>query len=410
MATALNNDQTRALAALESEENVFLTGGAGTGKSFLLTHYLNHTGVSYPVLASTGAAAVLVGGRTFHSFFGLGILEGGPGKAVEKALGNRRVVDRLTAADGVVIDEISMIPGDALAAAESLARRARKKNAPWGGLRIITVGDFAQLPPISRGRMGGTDWAFESPAWDAAQFRPAVLKSIVRSKDEAFLRALGDVREGLVTPAVQTLLRQRSGSVSPDFDGTLLYARRDAVETENERRLAGLKGEEVALPTRYLGPARYRELIEKHAPIPGILRLKTGALVMIRANDTDGHYVNGSLGHIVDIDDDIVEVALKNGRTVELEPVTFDYLNDEGEKSASATNFPLSLAYATTIHKAQGMTIDSLCVDLSNLWEPGQAYVALSRVRSPEGLVVTRWAPSSIRADQRVLEFQQALE
>jgi ATP-dependent exoDNAse (exonuclease V) alpha subunit len=328
---------------------------------------------------------------------------------VEKALGNKRVVDRLRAADGVVIDEISMIPGEALAAAESIARRARKKNAPWGGLRIIAVGDFAQLPPISRGRVGGTDWAFESPAWDSAMFQPAVLKSIVRSKDAAFLRALADVREGLVTPEVQALLKARAGTVKPDFDGTLLYARRDAVEVENDRRLAGLKGDEVALRTVYMGPSKYREMIQKNAPVPEVLRLKVGALVMVRANDPDGHYVNGSLGHVVDIDDDLVEVSLKNGRTVQLETVTFDYLNDEGEKVASATNFPLSLAYATTIHKAQGMTIDSLCVDLSNLWEPGQAYVALSRVREPSGLVVTRWTPQSIRADRRVLEFQQGL-
>lgn len=152
--------QQKALNFLEtSADNIFLTGRAGTGKSYLVRYFLkDRDPKTFPVVASTGAAAIVVGGRTFHSFFGLGIMEGGIEKTIERATKDRRVVKRLQKIGGFVLDEVSMIPGPALRAAEIICRIARKKHLPWGGARVIAVGDFAQLPPVTRGsqkkRMG----------------------------------------------------------------------------------------------------------------------------------------------------------------------------------------------------------------------------------------------------------------
>src|SRR5262245_52435234 len=175
----LNADQEQALEALQGTGNVFLTGAAGSGKSFLLRHYLRDRDPElFPVLATTGAAAILVGGRTFHSFFGLGIMEGGERATVERALRNRRLVRRLKKTEAVVIDEISMLAGTTLRAAEQIAREARGNTRPWGGLRVVAVGDFCQLPPVNAWG-SGKEWAFLDPTWTKSEFEPAILREIM---------------------------------------------------------------------------------------------------------------------------------------------------------------------------------------------------------------------------------------
>src|SRR6056297_2203960 len=161
--------QTRALEVLQSKENVFVTGEAGTGKSFLVHRYLLRYAPKATLLASTGAAAVLIGGRTFHSFFGLGILEGGKQRTIDKAIKNGKLLKRLREAHEIIIDEVSMLPGIVLDTAEEICRIARESDEPWGGLRVVAVGDFAQLPPVDRsGRR--RDWAFDHPVWNYSKF------------------------------------------------------------------------------------------------------------------------------------------------------------------------------------------------------------------------------------------------
>src|SRR3989338_6674787 len=174
----LTSCQTKGLDVLERQGNVFLTGAAGTVKSFLLQRYLaGRPSGSFPIVASTGAAAVLIGGRTFHSFFGLGILEGGYDATVARALRSGKLINRLNRACCVIIDEVSMLSGTTLKVAETVARRARGSNAPWGGLRIIAVGDFAQLPPVTPDNKG-KDWAFLHHVWQESDFQPALLSKI----------------------------------------------------------------------------------------------------------------------------------------------------------------------------------------------------------------------------------------
>jgi hypothetical protein len=404
----LNSCQKNAFEHLLGTSNVFMTGGAGSGKSFLVRHFLSKNPRSIPVLASTGAAAILVGGRTFHSFFGLGILEGGVEETVKKALRNKRLRDRLRITDGIIIDEISMIPGAAFRAAEQIARGAREKDEAWGGMRVIAVGDFSQLPPVSPFNQR-RDWAFLDTAWDRSQFLPAVLKTIVRTEDSRLLDVLAEVRAGRVTEQVSRFLNERTVKESFEFEGTRLFPHRETTERHNLARLARIPGETRTFETVYSGNEKSVNDLKRHAPVPELIQLKEGAFVMIRQNDPNGVFVNGTTATVRGFEDDSLQLELGSGTEIELERAVFHLLNADGERVASASNFPISLAYAATIHKAQGTTLDSMRVDLRGLWEPGQAYVALSRVRSSAGLYIDGWRPGSVIVDPQVVAFHRGL-
>lgn len=411
----LNSCQTRAVKTLGGTENVFLTGVAGSGKSFLIRQFLkDKSSKEFPVLASTGAAAILVGGRTFHSFFGLGILQGGYAATVERALRDKRVVRRLKKTQGVVIDEVSMLSGMVLRAAEHIARVARESQLPWGGLKIVAVGDFAQLPPVTQG-FAERDWAFLDSTWSRSAFACELLRTQVRTQDPEFLDVLNRVRRGVVDQTVADYLNSRclSGGDLDDFEGTRLFPRREMVERFNLERLSALSGKLHEIATEYSGAEKSVEDLKRSAPIPEILRIKEGALVMLRQNDPMLRWVNGSLAQIVAIDASGESIRVRlvdSGIHTDIEPVSFTLLNAEGMEVASARNFPLNLAYATTIHKAQGMTLDRVLVDLRNLWEPGQAYVALSRIKQGSGLSLVGWTPNSVRTDSAVAAFYRDLE
>lgn len=409
--SSLTPCQISALDILKREGNVFLTGAAGTGKSYLLDQYLKGKGSDdFPIVASTGAAAVIVGGRTFHSFFGLGIMEGGIEMAVAKALRSKKVHQRLQRASCVIIDEVSMLSGSTLLAAEMVARRARGRDEPWGGLRIIVVGDFAQLPPVTPG-LQTKDWCFLHPVWEQSDFEPALLSTVMRTQDTEFLEILNFIRDGVVNDRVRRFLDERTETTDDPLDATRLYPHRAQADKYNLQRLEALSGAEIVIETIYDGDEKYKESAKRNLPIPDTLILKRSALIMMRRNDVSGQgrFVNGSLGHIHGIDDDTLYVRLLNGEDVEIEKYKFSTLDGDGNEVMSAWNFPVSLAYATTIHKAQGATLDRMIVDLHQLWEPGQAYVALSRVRSGDGLMIERWSPGSIRADALVTSFYDSL-
>lgn len=399
--------QQEAWKALSGFGNVFLTGAAGTGKSYLIQEFLRKKNTKqYPVVASTGAAAIIIDGRTFHSFFGLGIMQGTLDDIVSNALRNGQVKRRLKFAQCVVIDEVSMLSGRTLEAASEIAKEARGSMEPWGGLRIVAVGDFAQLPPVTRGGED-KDWAFMHPVWYESGFRTVCLKTVVRTDEERLLRILDQVRSGNVTYEVTEFLEEKSCESDEEFDGTRLFAHRSSADRYNASRLNRLQFQEHVSTTEFGGDKASIERLKRNLPIPEVLKLKRNALVMIRKNDTNYpyKYINGTLATVLEVDDDHVLLRLMNGKDIDLEKQTFSLLDGNGEERAYAYNFPLTLAWATTIHKAQGATIDRLMVDLSRLWESGHAYVALSRVTSEEGLFVEKWTRQGIKVDENVRQF-----
>jgi ATP-dependent DNA helicase PIF1 len=409
MESQFSSCQQKALETLQAQGNVFLTGAAGSGKSYLLREFLkNQDRQTFPILASTGASAILVGGRTFHSFFGLGILEGGIQATVERALGNKRLLKRLAKTTGIVIDEVSMLSGKTLCAAEMIARKAKGNSTPWGGIRVIAVGDFAQLPPVNP---YGTekDWAFLDPVWKNSEFTPAILTESMRTSEPVFLEVLNWIRNGELNPNVIRFLNERTHSPPVDFHGTRLFSRREDVERYNLKRLDEIQSPIRTYETTYTGKESEIEKFKKNAPVLDLVCLKEGALVMLRQNDPEGQWVNGSLGYIRRMTDTYLTIELHQGHTVKVETVDFKLLDADGNPVVTARNFPITLAWAVTIHKAQGTTLDQALVDLRRLWEPGQAYVALSRVRTPESLWIEGWAPSSILADRAVLDFHQQI-
>lgn len=405
----LNVDQKAAIEKLRGQANVFLTGAAGSGKSHLLRHFLKDKDPKlFPVLASTGAAAILIGGRTFHSFFGLGILEGGVQATVERASKNRRLIRRLRETEGIVIDEISMLSSVTLRAAEEIARKARANTRAWGGLRVIAVGDFCQLPPVNPFARE-KEWAFLDPTWEKSEFEPAILREIMRTSDKEFLRVLNFVRYGHVNRDVRDYLERRRVRVPDHFNGTRLFARREDVERQNLERLSKLRTPLHEFATSYAGNAKAIEDFKRHAPIPETISLREGALLMLRQNDPKQRWVNGSLGHLIEVTPLRLGLRLLSGREVYVDRMDFTLLDAEGLPVATASNFPVTLAYALTIHKAQGATLDQMTVDLRRLWEPGQAYVALSRARASESVWIEGWSESSIFLDPAVLKFHRSL-
>lgn len=411
-ASSMNDCQKKAFDKLcNTNDNIFLTGGAGTGKSYVLKHFrdiCNDVGEFVPVAASTGAAAILVGGQTFHRVFGIGVATD-VNSAVLAALQKPAVIRRLQNIETLIIDEVSMLPDYAITAAEKVARLARGIGTPWGGIRIIAVGDFRQLPPVTKGGEA-RPWAFLSEAWEKSEFTPLLLKTPVRSLDPHFNDILQDARLGKHTERLSSFLKDRI--VDDGFAGLMprVYSTRDSVEHFNVMKLGEIQGEHHVFPTEYAGPEHIVALLKKEAPIPEVLILKPGALVMLRNNDPEDMWVNGSLGTVLEVSSYGVYVRLHAGADVLVERVPFLYNNEFGDVLGSATNYPMCLAWATTIHKSQGATMDAALFDLSRLWEPGQLYVALSRVKSPDGVKVLKWNP--VRAfvrDPKVSEFHKKL-
>ncbi|OVE81063.1 hypothetical protein BVY03_04760, partial [bacterium K02(2017)] len=356
-----------------------------------------------------GVAAVLLGGRTFHSFFGLGIMEGGAEDSIRRAFHDKKVIARIRKMEGFILDEVSMIPGQAFMAAEQICRLCLDAELPWGGLKVIVVGDFAQLPPINRNQKQ-KDWAFLNPAWEASEFKNISLKTMVRSRDEDFLNVINKIRDGIVDDSVSNYLNHKVDNDTDLFEGTCLFPFRNTTEKYNQKCLNQNDNDLYTFKTRYTGLKRFTAILQKTAPIPEILNIKENALVMTRINDPKYRFINGSTGNVVEINADEILIKLLNKKKViEVPRSVFSLYNADGDEVATASNFPINLAYATTIHKSQGATLSQIMIDLKNLWEPGQAYVALSRLESGDGLKIRGWDAASIKTDPDVTAFHQAI-
>jgi ATP-dependent DNA helicase PIF1 len=404
----LTPSQHEALKSLTGIGNVFLTGPAGTGKSFLINHYISNHNPQIPVVCSTGAGAVLVGGRTFHSFFGLGTMQESHELILGKVLSNEKLYKRILNTDAIIIDEISMLSGRALDLANLICKTIKgREDLPFGGIRIIAVGDFFQLPPVRNQNTQKVDWAFNSFTWAESDFDCFELKEFMRSSDLEFLSFLSEIRAGRCGENERKFLNSHHYKPSEHFVGTRIFARKKLVQDYNTQSLAKLAGDEIVFNTTYEGELHDIERLKRSIPIEDKVIIKEDAFVMIRVNDnTDSQaYVNGTLGHIYDILHDALVIKTLDGRKIHLNKQRFSLRDGNGDDIAEASNYPITLAYAITIHKSQGATIDNGVVDLFNLWDSGQCYTALSRLSSPNGLRVLKWNMRSVFVDKEVINF-----
>jgi ATP-dependent DNA helicase PIF1 len=381
--------QKQALAVMMSGESVFLTGAPGAGKTYVLNEFVGRAmraGKRLAVTASTGIAASHIGGTTIHSWSGLGILDGLTPDDLKRLGGSDRLIKRYNSVDILVIDEVSMLHGARLDMVNQLAKLLRDSERPFGGLQVILVGDLFQLPPISRGS-NDFDFVHLSRAWAELDPRICYLTEQHRQQgNDDLLRFLEAMRRGEVSDEQGSVLQERLHQVpAAETVVTRLYAHNLDVDAINQRHLAALSGQGRRFQMYAKGGRAKLEQLAKSLLAPEVLELKVGAEVMFVANNFAEGFVNGSRGQVIEFDDDTPVVRLLNGREIYVEPHTWS-LSEDGRIRAEISQLPLRLAWAITIHKSQGMSLDAAEIDLSRAFTPGMGYVALSRVRSLQGL------------------------
>jgi ATP-dependent DNA helicase PIF1 len=403
-------------------QHVFLTGRAGTGKSTLLQHFRSTSQKRLVVLAPTGVAAVNVQGQTIHSFFKFGP-DITPDKARRRARGKTQLYRHLRT---IVIDEISMVRADLLDCIDQFLRvNGPRADEPFGGVQMIFIGDLYQLPPVVRLEEEllftthyTSPFFFDAKVFEKVPCAVRQLTKVYRQHDATFVGLLDAVRTGVLEPHQLAMLnaRYRADLAGLDRDRYVGLVTTNAMaERINAHHLARIRQKPYTFKGRIEGTLQRSQL-----PTDETLTLKTGARIMMLNNEPRGKWVNGTLGEVSKIDtrdaSTTVQVRLENGYGGKILPYTWESIrfvfNErtqriESEVVGSFTQYPLRLAWGTTIHKAQGKTFDHVVVDFGRgTFAPGQAYVALSRCRSLEGLVLRRpMKPEHVLIDQRVSTF-----
>jgi hypothetical protein len=414
-----------AVALMESGRNVFLTGRAGTGKSYTVAQFVRDTSKRVALTATTGIAAVnlqdnverLV--QTIYAWSGafLGPAEGQEFEDYYRYLCREmgsplgKASMRASMTDTLIVDEISMLPGRMLDYLDFHLRKLRDKpGSPFGGIQIIAVGDFLQLPPVAKNRR--YDWAFKSQAWATAGFKVEMLTTIHRQADDAaFTAALNSFREGRVTREVADLLASRVCNHAP-ASVTRLMTHNTQVDRWNNSQMAAIEEEEQTFEATFSGNESQIDAMKKRSLTPITLKLKPTCRVMITANVSDGNggrlVANGDRGVMIssghhttrvwnssqeEYQDKTVPaifVLMDSGDEVAVPQFVWQF-DPQDKKSAKMKQFPLRPAWAMTIHKSQGLSLDSAHIDIRAAIEPGQAYVALSRLKTINGLHLKEW-------------------
>lgn len=434
----LNTQQRAAFDAVVGGKSIFITGPGGTGKSFLLqslhSHFKFGTKKLLSITAMTGCAAVLIGpfAKTLHSWAGIGLGRGDVEAIANTVAADRRKGPRWRKTDCLVIDEVSMMTPALLELLDVVGRKARKcADKPFGGLQIVFVGDFYQLPPVSR--ESPSAFAFDSPLWSEVVQETHFLTDIVRQKDPVFQRILNEARVGELSTESYDILESRKTMdwKRQEIKPTLLFTKNTDVSAINDAQMRKLAGEEHVFKAETevpggLAPDIVQMLVEKldrDAPYEVELRLKDRAQVMLlkqlyeEKEDAKGKMslspihglVNGSRGVVTGfaLDGNPI-VKFLNGKTITVKPATWS--SDDDPTALKRSQIPLRVAYALTIHKAQGASLDSALVDVGpSTFECGQAYVALSRVRNLDALFVFEISPKAFRAHPAVKAFYASL-
>ncbi len=399
--------QEEALTILKTGTNVFLTGEPGSGKTHtvnLYIKYLREHGVNVAVTASTGIAATHLNGVTIHSWSGIGIKKELSERDLFTLCNNDRLVNKVRKTSVLIIDEISMIDAGLLSCVDQSIKALREDGRPFGGLQVVFVGDFFQLPPVPEENKD-IQFAFESPSWNSLNPTVCYLSEQYRQDDEHFTSILKSIRNGIEISQIYQTLSERLVDVDIEKAVTRLYSHNVDVNTINDKKLSALPGEEHIFQMTSIGKKALVERIKKSCLSPEILVLKKGAKVIFTKNNFEEGFVNGTLGEVIGFsEDDIPIILTKQNRKIEADPMEWS-IEEQNKVLANVTQIPLRLAWALTVHKSQGMTLDSAVVDLSDAFEYGQGYVAISRVRSLSGLFLLGLNRRALEVHPKITDF-----
>lgn len=393
-----------------SKDNIFLLGAPGTGKSYcisLLRKSKAYEQGEISLTSSTGTSALNIQGSTIHSWCGIGLADGNIQQIIKKVSQNKEARKRIQNCKTLVLEEASMISGELFDKVMSVISHLRF-TLP----RIILVGDLAQLPPVFK---SDNKYIFESEWFKKLKFLKINLTEVVRQSQKEFVSILSEIRDGNVSNL--DILKKRISNKPPE-NSLIVYCKNIDVNAYNKNKLESLPTKSKIFRSNDIGNQFQLESLERSCPAPGKLELKLNAKVMLLKNiNTEGGLVNGSIGIVKDITGKYPKVAFGK-KIIEIEPEKWEIIeekvNDSGKTTRKVVAFreqiPLKLAWATTVHKTQGMTCDEIFIDLSGCWAPGQAYTALSRARTLEGLTLSSIDESMIKVDNRVINFYKEIE
>jgi len=405
--------QAQALDVMKLGHNVFLTGEPGAGKTYVLNQfvdYLHEHDIEAGVTASTGIAATHIGGMTIHSWSGIGIASDLADEQISKLITSSSLKGRFKFTRVLIIDEISMLDGARLDLLNRILKRARNSDKPFGGIQVVLCGDLFQLPPINRDSPL-PDFPHLSDAWHELHLMVCYLDEQHRAEDDTLLSLLRSIRSAEDHESVYDVLGPRINSgTSSDKDVTRLYTHNTNVDKLNAERLKQLDAKGKTYLMRSDGQDRYIKTLVKSCQAPERLELKLGAQVICVTNSPANGYVNGSRGEVVDFDDvdDAPIVKLQSGREVTMQ--RNDWTVEDGDSAlATISQYPLRLAWAITVHKSQGMSLDEAEIDLSKAFAPGMGYVALSRVRHLDGLYLRGINNQALHVAPQIAEFDPKL-
>lgn len=407
-------NQDTALDILKSGKNVFLTGSAGTGKTYVLNKYidfLKEREVKIAVTAPTGIAASHLNGVTIHSFFGLGLKENITDYDLDNLLQKKYLHSRLSKLKVLIIDEISMVSPEIFESLDRILRTFQFSPELFGRVQIIMAGDFFQLPPVSKIKKE-KKFVWQTELWEELDVKICYLEKKYRQDDEVLINILDEIRAGKVSEKTMNIFRGRyKKNTIGNFQETKLYTHNIDVDRINFQELDKLDTKLRIFKAKTSGTSKNCEKILKRSILAEELKLKKGAIVVFIKNNYQQGYLNGTLGKIINFNKDtgnpIVEITTGEKITLDYESWHWD---DDGKIIAEVKQIPLRLAWAITVHKSQGMTLDSAEMDLSKTFEAGQGYVALSRIRSIEGLKLMGLNKTALTINQDVLKIDKIMK